>query len=104
MLDIVEIPEDGRDMGIANSIVPKAGNVLSVQLGSLTYAPRFGVDLKYFLETPIRFQAESFKAYCVERLTQSQINVASVLTEIEALFQKNIFLVSENEETEGLII
>lgn len=105
MLDIVEIPEDGRDIGIQDSAVPKAANVLSVQLGSLEYAPTFGVDLDYFLQSGLQFQNESFKGYLVQRLTESQVKVAEVETMIEKLYQENtISVAAADEDTSGGLI
>ena len=75
-MDIVEI-SDGQDLGLADTVVPKAGNVISVQLGSLDFEPTFGADLKFFLNSEFRFQNQSFKAYLIERLTQHQVNVSS---------------------------
>ncbi len=104
MLDIIEVA-DGKDLGVADSIVPKAANLLSVQLGALEYAPNFGVDLRYFLENPVRFQNESFKAYLIQRLTENQISVSEVLETLEALFEKYTFFVGDaNQDTGGLII
>lgn len=79
MLDIVEIPEDGRDLGVADSVVPKAANVIGTQIGDLEYEPTFGVDLRFFLASSFQFQNESFKAYLIDRLTQSEINVTECL-------------------------
>jgi hypothetical protein len=93
MMDIVEIPTDGRDLKLVDSDIMKAGNVVTVQLGSLEYAPDFGSDLRYFLETNFEIQSESFKAYLIERLTQSQVNVTQVISVIDTLFEKHTFLI-----------
>lgn len=103
MLDIIEI-EDGKDLGLADTVVAKAANVLAVQLGSLEYAPTFGVDLRFFLESPLQFQNESFKAYLIQRLTEEQINVAGVTEVLEALFQRLTFHVGEiATDTKGFL-
>lgn len=96
MIDVVEIPTDGRDLMTLDSDIMKAGNVVSVQLASLEYAPDFGSDLKYFLETNFEIQSESFKAYLIERLTQSQVNVSQVISVIDKLFEKHTFLIGGN--------
>ncbi len=104
MLDIVGIT-DGEDLTVLDSVVGKASNVLSVQLGSLEYAPTFGVDLRFFLESEFQFQNESFKAYLVQRLTESQINVAKVTDVLEALFERLTFSVGDlSQKGKGLII
>jgi hypothetical protein len=103
MLDISSVTE-GLDLGTANSAAMKAGNVLAVQLGALEFAPTFGVDLKFFLSSDFSFQNESFKAYLVERLTQHQVDVSTVVETIETLFRKFTFSI-ENKQSidQGLI-
>lgn len=103
MKDIVSL-EDEQDLGIADTQVSKAGNVIAVQIGSLDYAPTFGVDKKFFLEDSIRFQNENFAAYLVERLSFHQINVTEVTSVIEALMSTLTFYVGEPyEDVEGFI-
>lgn len=97
MLDIVSI-EDGKDLGVADSAVLKAANVVSTQIGSLEYAPNFGSDLKYFLENPIEFQNESFKAYLTERLTYHQVSVSGVAEIIEMLNSRLTFYVGDGQQ------
>jgi hypothetical protein len=103
MIDIISA-EDGLDLGVSDSIVPKAGNVLSVQLGTLEYAPDFGVDLRYFLTSDLQYQNESFKSYLIQRLTESQVNVSSVLESFETLFENLTFYVGDNNKTTGGLI
>ncbi len=95
-LDIVEFT-DGLDLGVSATAVCKAGNVLSCQLGKLEYIPDFGVDFRYFLESPFQFQNAAFKSYLIERLTHHQINVSDVIDTIETLFEKFTFFV-DNEK------
>lgn len=103
MLDIIEA-NDGEDLTVLNSIVSKAGNVLSIQLGNLEYAPEFGVDLRYFLESEFQFQNESFKAYMVQRLTESQVNVSQVTELIDSLFTKYTYSVGDLSISNGGLI
>jgi hypothetical protein len=104
MRDITEIPQDGRDLQIANSVVPKAANVLSIQLGYLEYAQDFGVDLRYFLQSNLRFQNASFLSYLVTRLTQHQINVVEVLATLKSLYEQFTFNVSDADNNSGGLI
>jgi hypothetical protein len=92
MLDIVRI-QNGSDLGLASSEIPKAANILSVQLGALEYQPDFGIDKRYFLTQGVEIQQTSFRAYCVQRLTESQINISQVLSFLLALFGRNTFYV-----------
>jgi hypothetical protein len=102
-LDIVQI-ENGKDLGLALSWVPKAANVLAVQLGSLEYALDFGVDKRFFLENPIQFQNESIKAHFVERLAYHQVNVADVLEVVDRFSSQLTFeLGEETDNIKGMI-
>jgi len=83
MIDIVDFDEDG--MVTYDTQTERAANILSVQLGSLEYAPDIGIDLKYFLDQDVRFQNESFKAYLVQVLATWGINVANFTEDIETL-------------------
>lgn len=104
MLDIVSMVE-GEDLRFADTAVTKAANVISVQLGDLSFAPNFGVDLKYFLRTDLQFQNASFRSYLVQRLVENQVNVSSVASVIEDLLTKYTFYVDDpNREVSGLIL
>ena len=100
MIDIVSI-DDGEDLTVSDSAVGKAANVLSVQLGSLEYAPPFGVDLSYFLQSDFQIPNESFKAYLVERLVFHQINVSTVVETIETFSRNLTFKVGDANQIEG---
>ena len=101
--DIFKI-EDGSDLILRKSDVTKAGNVLSIQQGSLEYAPNFGVDLEYFLDSELQFQNTSFKAYLVNRLLQHQINVVNVLETIETFARKFLFGIGDSKSSSTELI
>lgn len=101
MIDIVGASSSGLE--VYDTQVSKAANILSVQLGSLEYAPDLGIDLKYFLSEDLKFQNESFKAYLVERLANRGVNVASVIEVIENLFSQYTFNLSPEETNTGLV-
>lgn len=94
---------DTTDLRLHRGDLTRAANVLSVQLGDLEYAPNFGVDLKYFLETEFKIQNESFKAYCVQRLLEHQINVVNVLESIEPLINRLTYMVGDSDTGTELI-
>lgn len=104
MIDITGV-EDGPlgDMIIQETQTQRAANILSIQIGSLEYAPDFGIDLKYFLDNSIRFQTSSFKAYLVERLASYGINATEVVTQIDSLSQNYIINVSPEENSTGMV-
>lgn len=103
MLDIVQV-RNGFDLGVAASDIPKAANILSVQIGELEYESEFGVDKKYFLTQSIRFQPASYKAYLVQRLAENQITVSTVLSIVNALYTRLTFFIGDrNQNVKGLI-
>lgn len=102
MIDIISA-ENGQDLVVYKTQTPKAANILSIQLGSLEYAQDFGIDLKYFLSDDIKFQDLSFKAYLVERLAQSGINVTSVLETFERLYKTFNFNISPEDNSGGMV-
>lgn len=104
MTDIFSI-EEGKDLNIQDTIVPKAANLLSVQLGALEYAPEFGIDLDYFLNNPVAFQNDSFMAYLVQRMSENMIDVTSALSIIEKFMTRFDFSVNAvDENSEGFIV
>ena len=102
MIDIVSF-NDGEDLGVQNTQVPRAANILSVQLGSPEYAQDIGVDLKYFLSQDFKFENESFRAYLIEVLANSGINVSSVTDLVNRLYNKFIFELAPEETDSGLV-
>lgn len=100
MTDIVGI---GEDLMIQTSQVPRAANLLQTQIGALEYAPDFGIDLRYFLDNPIQFQTESFKAYLVERLANYGINVAEIGDVLESVSRTYTINLAPEETSTGMI-
>jgi hypothetical protein len=98
MIDIVRIV-DGEDIGLYDTDVERAKNILSVQEGALTYLPDFGIDLKYFLSEEFEFQNESFKSYCVQRLASYSVNVSSVVETLNALYNDLVFNIGAQNQT-----
>jgi hypothetical protein len=97
MIDIVTISSDLNTYDAENA---KAANVLSIQQGSLEYAPDFGVDIKFFLDPNFQFQNSSFKAYLIQRLAEHHVNVNQVLETVDRLFLKYTFIVG-NEKADA---
>jgi hypothetical protein len=92
--DIISI-QIGSDLGVANSVIPRASNILDVQLGELEYEPTFGIDKRYFLMQPTLFQNDSFKTYLISRLADYQINVTQVMEAFLSLFAKYTFFINQ---------
>lgn len=101
MIDIISADENG--LGVFNTQTSKAANILSVQLGSLEYAPDLGIDLRYFLAEDFKVQNDSFKAYLVEVLANRGINVVSVMDLVQSLSNQYTFNLAPEETSTGLI-
>lgn len=101
MRDITSV---GEDIGLNDTDVTRAGNILSIQVGSLTYAPLLGIDLKYFLDPNYQFQNESFKSYCVQVLAQFGINVSSVTETIQDFYTHLLFKIKNSNSQDGSLI
>lgn len=102
MIDVVSAP-DGQDLVLMNSDVPRATNLLSVQLGSLEYAQALGIDLDYFLSEDVAFENESFKSYLIQTLADRGISVASLTDVVETLYRRYLFELSPAQQSDGLI-
>jgi hypothetical protein len=100
---MTDIVSQTGDIGLSNTDVMKAGNILSTQLGSLTYLQDFGIDLNYFLSEEFAFQNESFKSYLIQRLSNSGINVSSVIEVIENLYTKYTLNIAADQGNNGLV-
>ncbi len=100
MTDIVSVD---ADLGLADTQVAKAGNILSIQVGDLEYATDLGIDLAFFLSPDFKFQNSSFKAYIIQRLAESGINVSTLTETIESLFTTYNINLSPDQSASGLI-
>jgi hypothetical protein len=100
MIDVVEI---NSDMRFYDTNVKRAENVLATQLGSLDYEPDFGIDLRYFLSEEFEFQNESFRAYLLQRLAESNIDVSSILEVVETLYTQYTFNLTGRENSTALV-
>lgn len=101
MIDITAV---GDDLTVQSAQVPKAANVLQVQLGDLEYAPTFGVDIEFFLDEDFEFQNESFKSYLIQRLSESHVNVNSVVDTLTKFYRQYTFEVGEPTSISGGLI
>lgn len=94
---MIDISSISTDLVMLNTQTQKAKNVLQVQLGALEYAQTFGIDLEFFLDPDFQFQNESFKAYCVQRLSESFVNVNQVIEALETFSLDLTFSVGDSE-------
>ncbi len=103
MIDITSYNDTTKDLNVFNTQAPKAGNILSVQVGALEYAKDLGIDMRYFLSDEFKVQNDSFKAYIIEVLANRGVNVASVLETVNNLFIDMDINVSADENSTALI-
>ncbi len=103
MIDIMPPSEPGLDLGSLDTDAYRARNILSVQLGSLEYAPDLGIDLKYFLSEEFQFQNESFKSYLIQVLANHSINVASLTDAVDNLFRTYNFNITPSKSEGGMV-
>jgi hypothetical protein len=101
MIDIVDFTSAG--MSVYDTQTQRAANILSIQLGGLEYWPEGGIDLRYFLTEPIEFQDASFQAYLIQKLAEWGVNVASLSTNLEALFSNYMINLSPENTTGGMV-
>ncbi len=101
MIDITSAGPTG--LGTSDTDVTRAGNILSVQIGSLEYAQDLGIDLRYFLSESFSFQNSTFKAYLVEVLANRGINVASAVDTLQNLYAQYTFEVKSQAASDSLI-
>lgn len=102
MIDITSA-KPGEDLTLYDTQTSRAGNILSIQLDSLEYAPDVGIDLSFFLSDTFQFQNESFKAYLIETLANRGINVSSLIDTVENLYREYTFNLSPEQAGTGLI-
>lgn len=98
----VFVNKDGT-VGVSDTVVYKGRNILSIQEGSLEYAPETGIDLKKFLNPDVKIQNETFRAYAVQKLGEQGVNPVQVLTNRDA-FRDIIEFTVEEIETGSLIV
>ena len=103
MIDLATFSSESQDFKVYNTDIYKAANILSVQLGALTYDPDFGIDLEYFLDPSFIYQNESFKNYLVQVLANSNINVNSITEVINTLYSKLTINIEKSDNDTSLV-
>lgn len=100
---MIDISSVGTDIGILDTQTGRAANILSVQAGSLQYAPTVGIDLKFFLSEEFAFPNESFRSYVIQVLASHSINVASMPEIVENLFKTYVVNLSPASNDKSLV-
>lgn len=63
----------------SDTLIYKARNILSTQIGSLAYATEFGIDYDLFFGEDYTIQNQTFQAYAISKLSENGINPLDVL-------------------------
>lgn len=109
MIDITGFTQNDPEKGIVADVkffdtqTTRASNILSTQIGSLSYDPAFGIDLDFFLTSPVKFQNAGFRSYCVQILASYGISVQSMDESLDALFVAYGFNLLPAEDTTGFV-
>ena len=106
MIDMIGFDAGFNDITTENSDIHRAANILKTQLGRLNIykaVREFGVDLEFFFQDGLLFQNSSFRAYLVQRLAESQVNVSSILSSFED-FKDELLITLSNAETQSRVI
>ncbi len=82
---MIDIAVKNNKVIASDTVIYKAINLLSTQIGSLAYAPEFGIDYDLFFLSDYKIQIETFKAYAISKLVENSINPIEVLTEENSL-------------------
>lgn len=77
---MIDINLNQNNLVIVNTSIYKAKNLLETQIGSLIYAPNFGIEYDLFFGEDLRIQKETFVAYAISQLSANGINPIETLT------------------------
>ena len=73
MIDIETMASGGKTN---DTDLFKAKNLLTTQIESLYFLPKFGIDLDMFFSQDYNIQFNSFKSYIADKIAQNGINIA----------------------------
>jgi hypothetical protein len=92
---MIDLSFKNNELKAIDTSVYKARNVLSVQIGSLSYAPNFGIDYDLFFNSDLQIQDQTFQAYAVSKLAENGINPVDVLTEKNTLDENLLITIDD---------
>lgn len=103
MIKDVQYDAVKNDLVIVSSELPRAANLIDVQLGDLEYQPDWGVDLAYFLNPDYEIQAESFESYLLQRIAFWGMNVLDFVASQHKFTRDMIFRFGQPKEDNSLL-
>jgi ribosomal protein L27 len=73
------LSEDLKKVKLSDTQIYKAGNILSVQKGSLRHDKEIGVDRDYFLNSEIKFKKSAYFACQVRELIFQNVSIVNYM-------------------------
>ena len=55
--------DSNGNIQVADTDVFKSKNIMEIQIGTLIYAPKLGIDLARFIDPSVSIQPETFRSY-----------------------------------------
>lgn len=92
-----------NDLEFVSSELPRAENLIGVQLGTLNYQPNWGVDLEYFLNPNFEIQAECFEAHLLQRIGFWGMNVIEFMSKQGKFVREMIFKFSASKDSNSMM-
>jgi hypothetical protein len=103
-VDIDKLYDDKtNDTSFRSDQLRKAENLLKAQMRVLYYAYDFGIDLAYFVESPINFQNEVLQAHISERMSMNYLIVAQYETQMKDFFENHNIKIAPMESKANAI-
>lgn len=103
MIKDIQYDEQKKDLVLVSSELPRAANLIEVQLGCLYYQPDWGVDLEYFLNPDYEIQSESFEAYLLQRIGFWGMNVVNFIANQKPFIRQMVFSFGQSKENNSLM-
>lgn len=103
MIKDVRYNKQANDLEFVSSELPRAENLIGVQLGTLNYQPNWGVDLEYFLNPNYEIQAECFEAHLLQRIGFWGMNVIEFMHKQGKFVREMIFKFTATKDTNSMM-
>jgi hypothetical protein len=101
-IDIDKLSSLNGDMAYRSDQLRKGENLLKTQVGKLSYLSNFGIDLAYFIESPISFQNEVLQAHISERLSMNYLVVSNYEAQTKGFFDEHNIKITQTEASDAL--
>ena len=103
MIKDVRFNEQKNDLEFMASELPRAENLIGVQLGSLVFQPDWGVDLQHFLNPNYEIQAECFESHLIQRIGFWGMNVIDFIPKQGKFIREMIFNFTNTKDSNSMM-